>query len=76
MYNMSMLRKRQLPVVNMRLFKPGSQVMYQGRMHYVDHVLLNRRGLFVFLDGITGPIDSDHVECAPTAIDFNRGRIQ
>lgn len=71
-----MLDKRLLPVVKMRLFRKGTQVVYQGNVHYVDHVLLSRRTLYVFLDGIAGPVDSDHVDCAVTAVDFNQGRTQ
>ena len=71
-----MSSKRQLPVVKMRLFKPGTPVTYQGQTHYVDHILLTKRGLYLFLDGHTRPIDSERVECAVTEIDFNRGRSQ
>ena len=71
-----MSSKRQLPVVKMRIFKPGTQVSYQGQPHNVDHILLTKRGLYLFLDDVLGPVDSERVECAVTEIDFNRGRSQ
>lgn len=68
------MHRRILPTVQVRLFKPGTKVTYQGIMHTVDHITISRDRLMVKLLEIEHIIDSDKLSVQLTEIDFKKHR--
>lgn len=50
----------------MPVFKPGVQVMQDGRYETVSHVVLRRREMQVFLVGKDDPVKPESLSVAPT----------
>lgn len=58
--------------IRLPIFRPGQDVEYQGESARVDHVLVRRGGLMVYLEGRPVPIDSDEINVAPTEFVYRR----
>jgi len=63
---------RKIPLMYMQIFRPGTQVQYNGNIYTVDHVGLSGYRLRVYLVDYPTPIDSHLLQCEPTELDFNR----
>lgn len=56
----------------MRLFRPGTQVRYQGRWEKVSHVSLNHYDMTVYLQGKADPVAALELELEPTIFTTTR----
>lgn len=61
-----------IPIVHMKLFKPGTVVSYKGWDYTVAHVMITSRRLMVSLVGLDDMVDSEQLSVQPTQLDFNR----
>lgn len=61
-----------LPTVRLALYKPGTQVSYQGQWCTVHYVTLRRNQLLVQLHEITGAVDSSKLYVEPSNLTLRR----
>jgi len=61
-----------IPLVNIQLFKPGCEVIYQDKKHIVEYVQICRHDVLLKLKDVTQIVNSIFVQCEPTVVDFNR----
>jgi hypothetical protein len=59
-------------IVDIKLFKPGTSVSYEGRDYVVEYIVISRRSIKVSLLGGPKNIDSELIVCNPTPIDLSR----
>lgn len=59
-----------LPPIRIKLFRPGQEVIYNGKPHIVNFTRISRKGLLVYLEGVAGPISEDFIDVDLTTIDF------
>lgn len=55
-----------------QIFSPGTQVLYKGQPHIVDHVTVTGYDLFVTLQGVQRSVNSKELVLAPTKIILKR----
>ena len=55
-----------------QLYKYGTQVIYEGRYHTVDHITLSGYDIYVHLDGIQRSVISTALQCEYTEISLVR----
>ena len=60
------------PYANLPLFRPGTQVHYQGQRCTVSHVVISRCDLQVYLQELGTAVDADKVQLAPTRVLLQR----
>ena len=58
--------------INIKLFKPGTWVVYRGTDYSVDHILINSRSMMVRLNGLEDLVDAEHLELVPTQLTLKR----
>ena len=58
--------------MHMKIFKPGTQVQYNGEWFTVDHVGVSGYRLRVYLVGRIAPVDDYLLDCERTTLNFNR----
>ena len=52
------------------LYKPGVEVYYRDGWYKVDHVVISRYDIYLFLEGISLRVNADDVYLEPTIIDI------
>lgn len=64
--------RQEPPYASLPLFRPGTQVHYQGQPYTVGHVIISRSDLQVYLQELGAAVDADKVQLAPTRILLQR----
>lgn len=59
-------------VIDIVLFKRGTEVFYEGHSYTVDHITLSEGNLYVNLNGIDGRIRADKLFGTPTRLLLGR----
>lgn len=60
------------PVAHLPLYRPGTQVFYQGHHYTVGHVVISRSQLLVNLKESGHSVPAESVQLAPTRILLQR----
>lgn len=60
------------PYAMLPLFRPGVQVIYDGQLCTVDHILIHHYDLLIHLKELNVTVDSTKVSLAPTRIRLKR----
>lgn len=64
------------PLGRMPLFHPGRTAYFNGREVVVGHVLIRKGQLFVHLNGVAHPVPSEHIDMAPTELQWPSDRME
>ena len=64
------------PLGRMPLYHPGRKGHWHGQEVTVEHVLIKRSGLYVFLTDRAHPVPSEEVQITPTELQWPAHRMQ
>lgn len=61
-----------MKTVKIKLYTSGKQVEYNGEIRIIDHILVRRCDLLVYLVGETKPLDVKYIKCDTTIMSLEK----